>query len=243
MNQLPSQDSAPILLVADAHVKAGTLSEERFRQMLSWLETTRYDIAFLGDVMELWIGLPAYEDALQREFLDWCRRETARRRIYFLEGNHEFFVLKYHRNCFSESAPDTLQVGPELLSHGDSQAASGPHRCFRWWSKSPLAHFLLRFLPGAPAIVRAIKRGFEKKSRTRAWRFPAVQLSSWGQGVFAKTPSCQAILLGHFHRPFQLRCKGNRLLAVLPAWKDHGEVAIFDPLKNTVFFHHWRSLS
>ena len=210
--------------------------------MLSWLETTRYDIVFLGDVMELWIGVPSYEDALQHDFLEWCRREKGRRRIYFLEGNHEFFVLRHHRECFSQSASEMLRVGTMLLSHGDSLATTGGHRCFRWWSKSSLAYLLLRFLPGAPFLVRRIKQVFEKKSLTRSWRFPAERLVAWGQGVF-QASSSETILLGHFHRSFQMHYKGNRLLAVLPAWKDHGEVAIFDPSGNSIRSRHWRSLA
>ena len=72
------QNSSPLLLVADAHVRPDTPAAQEFREFLSWVATTGYDVAFLGDILELWIGLKRYETALSAEFLAWCVREKAR---------------------------------------------------------------------------------------------------------------------------------------------------------------------
>ncbi|MCQ2397339.1 MAG: metallophosphoesterase [Lentisphaeria bacterium] len=231
-----------MVLIADSHVKMGTLGAERFFEMLRWLENTSYDVVFLGDIMELWIGVPSYEDDTQKSFLEWCRREKEHRRIYFLEGNHEFFVLAHHRDCFSEASSDELRIGDVMFAHGDSQIAEASHRRFRWWSKSPLAHFLLRWLPFASSIVRRIKADMERRSLARTHRFPGSELALWCKREFALPNAAQSILVGHFHREFTIRRKDGRLFAVLPAWKDSEEIAVFDPLNNFLDFRIWRSV-
>lgn len=231
-----------IVLVADSHVKAGTPSEGRFFEMLSWLEKTSFDVVFLGDIMELWIGVPSYEDDAQRRFLEWCRREKERRRIYFIEGNHEFFVLAHHGDCFSESSTDELRIGATRFAHGDCQLATSSHRCFRWWTKSALAHFLLKYLPFASSVVRLIKANMEERSRKRTRRFQGEELAFWCKNEFALSNAEQAILLGHFHREFTIRRKDGRLFAVLPAWKDSEEIAVYSPLNNSLVFRNWRSV-
>ena len=231
--------AAPLLLAADLHVLPGGKSEARFREFLEWLATTRYDVAFLGDVMELWIGLPAYECALHREFLEWCRAEKQRRRVYLLEGNHEYFVARHHGDCFTAADGEELEVNGLELRHGDVCAATPQHLRFRWWVKSALAHLLLHF-PGAAAYVRHLKRSLEEKARRRVWRFPQAELSRWATAELEAQPRLAGLVLGHFHQQYWEPRRDGRFFAVLPAWKDHGEVAVWDA--QTLAIRHWRNL-
>ncbi|GEM_PF-358707 len=233
---------SPILVVADAHVKAGTPSRDFFFRMLEWISTTAYDVVFLGDIMELWIGVPSYESEMHRAFVAWCKEEKSRRKIFFLEGNHEYFVLAHHRECFTACGEDDLLVGETVFSHGDYQLAEDAHRRFRWWTKSWLAHFLLKFMPFAPAYVRHLKSKLERKSRERYHRFPGPELNAWGRDKFSQEDTPKAYILGHFHKGLCVKRNDGRLFAVLPAWKEQGEVGLYYPEDNLIFFRNWRSL-
>ena len=242
MPEPTSNERRPLLLIADSHVRSGKNSFGAFFQMLSWIETTNYDVVFLGDIMELWIGLKGYEEEIHKRFLSWCAAEKKHRKIYFLEGNHEYFVLPGHARYFTKAAHDELRIGGLLLTHGDTLAATRAHLRFRWWCKSRLAWFLLRFMPFAKSCVRLIKRKLERRSRMRKKAFPERALSSWSAEQFQSNAPPNAILAGHFHKQFQIKRKDGTLFAVLPAWMDRGEVALYLPDENKIFFHNWHSM-
>jgi UDP-2,3-diacylglucosamine hydrolase len=232
-----------LIVVADSHVLPGTPSEGAFRAFLQWIESTDYDIAFLGDIMELWIGLPQYETPLQQWFAQWCHDQCAHRHIYFVEGNHEYFVLRHHRDCFTASSPDAL-ILPQYglhLEHGDDFAgvASRAHRRFRWWCKSHLAHFLLNWLPGAAAFVRYLKRKLEHSAKIRKYRFEQARLSTEASKAL-RADGVHAVLYGHFHREYLEHRRNSQLFAVLPAWKKAGEIGIYAPQSNTLQIMPWQ---
>ena len=235
--------NCPLLLVADAHVSPDTATEQEFRELLAWVATTHYDIVFLGDVLELWIGLKRYSTSSAVEFLEWCACEKNRRRVFFLEGNHEFFVVRHHRDCFTVADADELSLGQMVLAHGDTAQGDHAHLRFRWWSKSCLAHFLLQWMPGAPAIVRRIKRNFERKSAMRDHRYPQEAVESWGIGCFARHPQAQRIILGHFHCQKEHRLPDGRQITVLPAWKDSGLIGVLNFTDSELTIQNWRDLA
>ncbi|MGN0866560.1 MAG: hypothetical protein ACI4SG_02640 [Oligosphaeraceae bacterium] len=238
------EDSLPWLLVADAHVTEGSPSLSRFQAMLSTLEQWECPLVFLGDIMELWIGLPGFQTPAQAAFLAWCEKESRRRRLLFLEGNHEFFVVSEHGASFSGAGGDFLREDGVYLTHGDQIAATPSHLWFRRWSKGRLARLLLRFLPFSRSIVRLIKSQLEKRGRKRSRFFPSQAIVAWGgTAKEGETVPPRALLMGHFHRPFQHRFPDGTLLAALPAWKDHGDVALYFPRQNRLLFRNWRDLS
>lgn len=229
------------LLIADAHVQSSGISLERFREMLRWIEGTEYDVVFLGDVMDLWVGVPRLQEPHHREFLEWCRREKSRRRILFLEGNHEFFVAAHQGDAFTACAEDGIALGDCLLAHGDMAAAPRGHRIFRWWSKSALAHVLLKWMPFAGCVVDLLKRCLERHGRKRKPFFPAAAFTAWAKALLASTPQRTA-LVGHFHHAFRTPLANNALAAALPAWKNRGEVALYEPKTGALLFQCWRNL-
>lgn len=235
-----------LAIIADSHIVPGTPSETAFRAMLDWLSTTDCDVAFLGDVMELWIGLPRYENSSQRHFLKWCQEQREQRDIYFVEGNHEYFVLRHHRRCFTGSATDSLLL-PRwnvLLTHGDGLPgiASAAHRRFRWWCKSPLAHFLLSWMPWAPAYVRHLKRKLEHAASKRKFHFESTALSQTATRQL-QHDGLRALFYGHFHRGYIEKRRNARLFAVLPAWKEKGEIGLYDPENNRLLIRPWTALA
>ena len=235
--------NCPLLLVADVHVSPGTATEQEFRELLAWVATTHYDIAFLGDVLEFWIGLKRYSTSSAVEFLEWCAHEKNRRRVFFLEGNHEFFVVRHHRDCFTVAELDELSLESVVLAHGDTAQGDHAHLRFRWWSKSRLAHFLLQWMPFAPAIAHRIKRYFERKSAMRDHRYPADEVVRWGTACFERHPSAHRIILGHFHCYQEHFLPDGRQITVLPAWKDAYQVGVLNLANSELVIQNWRDLT
>ncbi len=230
-----------LILIADSHLNENTPSLDEFQNFLEWISSSDHDLCFLGDIMELWIALPKFENAMHRKFLDWCRNEISRRKIYFLEGNHEFFVSARHADCFSAGSRDCLEVGTDLFCHGDLiQRHQLDHLLFRRLSKSRFAFFLLRFLPGAQMLVGMIQAFMRKKSRRYSKHLPLPEIFRWIDGK--KRTGQQNIFLGHFHQAHQEERPDGLRLFCLPAWKEQQQIAIFDPATKHCSFLHWREL-
>ncbi len=235
-----------LIVAADLHVRPGTPGEHAFLEFLEWISETACDVCFLGDVMELWIGVPRFGDALQRRFVEWCRREKGRRRLYFLEGNHEFFVASHFADNFTAAATDTLALdgGAVLLCHGDiCQASNGTHLFLRRLMKSWLAHVLLKWLPGVHRLVQKIQAAFRRHSRQRKHKgyLPQAELKAWAVAMRKPQPALQTVLMGHFHRRMEVDCGQGVRLTVLPAWKEAGEIAFYAPEMKQPVILPWRS--
>ena len=57
MPEPTSNERRPLLLIADSHVRSGKNSFGAFFQMLSWIETTNYDVGdHQSDEVELFIA-------------------------------------------------------------------------------------------------------------------------------------------------------------------------------------------
>jgi UDP-2,3-diacylglucosamine pyrophosphatase LpxH len=231
-----------LILIADSHLSENTSNLAEFTKFLEWISSSAHDVCFLGDIMELWIALPKFENAMHKEFLDWCRKEIHRRKIYLAEGNHEFFVAERHVDCFSGSSQDCLHIGSDLFCHGDLiQRHQLDHLFFRRMSKSRLSFLLLRFLPGARKIVNFILWIMQKKSRRYSTFLPLPEIHRWCDKK--KRLGVQNIFLGHFHQAHQEELAEGIRLFCLPAWKVTQEVAVFDPATRQCSFLHWQELA
>ena len=70
-----------ILIAADVHAGSPDCPYESFFQALESLAATDYDIIFLGDIFDLWIGIDRYETEWHRKFMDWCAVERKKRTV------------------------------------------------------------------------------------------------------------------------------------------------------------------
>ena len=57
-----------MILIADAHT--GKANVGAFFEMLEAIADTGETVVFLGDIFDLWIGLPRYETDQHRRFLE-----------------------------------------------------------------------------------------------------------------------------------------------------------------------------
>lgn len=228
-----------MLIIADSHVDSGTAGETEFFALLELVSSTSHDVCFAGDIMELWLGVPGYETDLHYRFLDWCRREKSRRKIYFVEGNHEFFVVKHHGDIFAAASQESLRIGKLLICHGDGLPGQNwSHQVFRRLSKSWFAEFLVKWLPGAKALVRCIKRRFEAAARRRALRegsagylYPetVAAIEDWRKVNPGGDDSPTVLLLGHFHCEYLADDGDGVPVCLMPAWRDSRRFVLANP--------------
>ncbi len=229
-----------ILCIADAHILESPGSAGDFFRMLAKVAETDYDIVFLGDIFELWIAFPAYETEIHKQFLAWCRAEKAKRRIGFIEGNHEFYVSSRYADAFTWSTDRSRVIadGRVCLMHGDTiNEEDIGYRLLRIVLRNPLSRFLVWiFGPLAgKALSEKIRLSLKGKNLKHKKNFPEKYIVRLADRLESdQIPLC---LLGHFHQPASIR--GIR---VLPAWQPDGEIGIYDPATEHFTIHPWKQI-
>jgi UDP-2,3-diacylglucosamine hydrolase len=229
-----------MIVIADSHVGEENGNVAEFRETLAKLGKSRDDVVFLGDIFELWIALPAYEQPLHREFMDWCDAEKGRRSVGFIEGNHEFFVAEERAAHFTWCVGGAWRNVPGcLLVHGDRiDRRDRGYRLLRRTSKTPLMKTMLRLAPPlGRALISAAKERLDRKGTKR---MPADQIRAFAEAEFAG--GVKAILAGHFHQYYAYAGPEGCSLHILPAWLDTGIVTRFDPVLKQVRCCHWREM-
>ena len=226
-----------MILIADAHT--GKANVGAFFEMLEAIADTGETVVFLGDIFDLWIGLPRYETDQHRRFLEWCRRERDRRTIGFVEGNHEFFVVRHHANAFTWSNEiEYVDPAGHLFVHGDLiDRRDLGYRLYRAVVKNALAHVYLRAGPAAPALVRWIKRSLEREVCSKP--VPRIPMDRFAAHCSAR--GVRRVFCGHFHPDVDAREVLDRCVVIVPAWNTGGYIARLAP-DGSVRVGPWPSL-
>ena len=73
-----------MIIITDAHISKARGNHAIFFKMLESLEKNNQDLIFLGDIFDLWVALPRYEEEIHRDFIAWCRRpeKPSQHRLY-----------------------------------------------------------------------------------------------------------------------------------------------------------------
>jgi VanZ family protein/UDP-2,3-diacylglucosamine pyrophosphatase LpxH len=189
-------DSAKdLILVADPHWN---------RELTGLEETTarfpKADWLFLGDVFDVWVGLPGMETEPQRTFLEWVSRRRAEGRwVGLWLGNREYF-LDGHAGRFDlmgEGIGGQLEGEALTWEHGDLvNSADHQYRLWDLISRSGPFWLLFRVLPGG--MARKVSIWLEQKLRTTnagyKLTFPREAFR-----VAAVSHPDTTFLTGHFH--------------------------------------------
>ncbi len=229
-----------IFLVADAHLEDGQELDGEFSAMLEALSRTDYDVVFLGDIMDLWIAKPRYEKGCCQAFVRWCREESARRKVYFVEGNHEFFVASRHREAFTEATAGSLRLGDTLFVHGHLIQGK-PWSFNRWFiplCKSWLGSLVLTLMPCGQAFARRVKRSLGNRHPTPV--LPEEEVRRWAEPLAAKG-GLHELFLGHFHKGGSFAV-GELECHALPPWKQGGMAALYAHDTHSVTVGNWKEL-
>ena len=215
----PNDHRDPLVMIADAHISRNQGNVGAFFEMLTALEGGPGDVVFLGDIFDLWIALPRYENEVHRTFLSWCHRQKRHRHIGFVEGNHEFFPAQRHAVAFTwcTHLPWWMDAEGNLFCHGDRiNRHDRNYRLFRKITKNPFAKAFAQGLPPGPRLVRHLRRRLKKTRRVFHKTLPRDQLQAFAEARFAE--GAARIFLGHFHQTFHYRGQHGGELDTLPDW-------------------------
>ncbi|MBO1317157.1 metallophosphoesterase [Acanthopleuribacter pedis] len=218
-----------MIFVTDAHVAPQLGNVEPFFAMLDHLAKSDEDLVFMGDIFDLWIGHARYEGAEHRRFLAWCRDQKQRRRIGFVEGNHEFYVVRRHRECFTwsdEAALARRDLGL-LIVHGDLiNRADTQYLRWRKLSKSWGMRWFIRLLPFGGRLVQRLKKNLKNTNKEFRLGLPKEALAAYADEQL--DGKVRRIVVGHFHAAHRVQV-GEGVLDVLPDWYATGQIAVFRP--------------
>ena len=215
-------------MIADAHLTCGKPEDDFFR-MLDAAARLPGDVGiiFLGDVFDLWIALRGYENDEHRRFLDWCRREKAKRNVIFLEGNHEFFVAKTYRDAFTYAGEDSYQDGVLQWLHGDRINKEDHGYAFlRFMIRNRLMRWFLRLIGPTfgPSFAHYVRERLRTTNQAYKHDFPEPHALRY----LASCPPDSVVFAGHFHDRVTKTADGRKL-EVLPAYANASKLAYYDP--------------
>ena len=216
------------LMIADAHLSCIGPEDEFFR-MLDSVSRLPGDIGiiFLGDIFDLWIALPGYENDDHRRVLEWCRREKANREVVFLEGNHEIYVAKKYADYFTFAGEDRFQDGLLQWLHGDRiNTKDNGYKFLRFVLRNPFMRGFL-WLAGPTfglSFAHYVRERLRTTNQAHKMFFPEPHALSF----LASCPPDSIVFVGHFHDRLT-RTSDGRILEVLPAYANASELAYYDP--------------
>jgi UDP-2,3-diacylglucosamine pyrophosphatase LpxH len=210
--------SRPLILVADPHWD---------EELTGLQEATRRfpeaDWLFLGDIFEVWVGLPGLETEAQRSFLWWVReRRDARRWVGLWTGNRDFFLDRHAAlfDLLGEGTGGELPAERLAFEHGDLvNAADRRYRLWNLVSRSALTWVLIGLMPACLArrLARKLERSMRGSNAVYRQDFPREAFEA-----AAREANGSAFLTGHFHRREEI---GNGL--ALP-WANDGAFVLWN---------------
>ncbi len=232
-----------MILVSDSHVSVANGNVEPFFKMLARLGQTKQDLVFLGDIFDLWIALPRYQERIQTKFLEWCAMNRADRSIGFVEGNHEFYVAEESGHCFSWCTADSWvdEQANVMLVHGDQiNRADKKYLRFRRLTKNGLVKNFARAVPFGPSLANVLKKRLKKTNRAFRIGLPRKSVDAFAEAMFST--GVRRVFVGHFHQEYRYRSGNRQALHVLPDWFATQMVSVYDPQKETLESLHWEKL-
>lgn len=233
-----------MIIVADAHINEADGNYASFCKMLKRLGDSAQDIVFLGDIFDLWLALPRYENDIHRQFLQWCRNQKTHRNIGFIEGNHEFFLAeeRYENFTWCSQDPWMLDGRGNLFVHGDSiNQSDKKYLLLRKLMKNRITKSIFRHLPFGPQIAPMLKRKLEKTNPTFRKQLPEDEIRDFAETQFSN--GVQTIFVGHFHQNYDYQNSASRKLYVLPDWYSTHKVTLFEPGSSKITSLHWKQLN
>jgi UDP-2,3-diacylglucosamine pyrophosphatase LpxH len=196
-----------ILIIADSHFTEHQPEAAVFHSLLETISGTGDDVLFIGDFFDLWIACPGYESGIHREFLEWCRKEILRRKIWFVEGNHEFFIRKnrseYFTEVFTEEA--LLDGGKFYAIHGDMiNYHDHAYSLLRAVLRNPLSYFVMRlfgYTGFGTSFSGKVRKDLRKTNQVQKHYYPRAELLELDKKLRAR--GVEHAVVGHFHRDGQ----------------------------------------
>ncbi|HEX9082662.1 MAG TPA: VanZ family protein [Holophagaceae bacterium] len=184
-----------LLLVADPHWGAGLTGLEA-----ATAAHPEADWLFLGDVFDVWVGLPGMETEAQQAFLAWVdARRAAGRWVGLWLGNREYFLDRHAArfDLMGEGLGGALPAEALAWEHGDLvNTADRQYRLWNLISRSGPFWLAFRLMPAA--LARRVSTGLERKMRTTNAAYKLAFPRAAFRAAAAEHPRT-TFLTGHFH--------------------------------------------
>jgi UDP-2,3-diacylglucosamine pyrophosphatase LpxH len=232
-----------MIIITDAHVSKARGNHAAFFKMLEAIESTEHDLIFLGDIFELWIALPRYEEDIHLKFIAWCLEQKNSRAIGFLEGNHEYYLASQRAQAFTWCSNDAWwqDDAGTLFVHGDQvNRKDRNYLAFKKLIKNRISNFILRRLPFGPKIAESIKKRLKKTNIEFRLKIPRDEIKFFADNKFAE--GVDTIFVGHFHQEYCYRNQESKKLYVLPDWLGTQKVTLYQKNPKKISTKHWREL-
>lgn len=229
-----------MILISDSHVDDIRGNDAEFFEMLDAFSRTDDDIVFLGDIFDLWIGFPRYEKTIHRRFLSWCREQLSRRVVGFVEGNHEYFVVRERGSFFTWSTDGCYirDSAGNCFVHGDQiNTKDTNYLRFRKLAKNGVTRRIVRAMPFGPAIGVALKHTFKHTNLDFRKFLPETEIRLFAKNRFEKQAG--NIFMGHFHQRYRLEQSSGKNLYIIPSWAVDGEVGLIREGRGFAYVH-WK---
>jgi UDP-2,3-diacylglucosamine hydrolase len=218
------------VFLSDSHLNQDDRNSQAFLSLADAAAAGNVTLFLLGDVFDLWFGSPGLTFGFQRPIIDHLRElRRAGLRLYYVEGNRDFFVKKDHEGTTFDAVSEgemRAAVGEKrlYLAHGDTvNRADFAYRFWKGISKSRIAYGGVARLPSSVILPMAdwIERKLKRSNRRYKGSFPEREAREFSLRLFRQ--GMDFVVLGHFHQEKLMRFAqegGSKVLAVLPSWKE-----------------------
>ena len=232
-----------MIIITDAHISKAKGNQATFFKMLEALERNNQDLIFLGDIFDLWVALPRYEEDIHLEFIAWCRKQKNHRAIGYMEGNHEYYLANERASDFTWCSQKSWRrdAAGVLFVHGDQiNRKDINYLGFRKLAKNKVSKSIIRHMPLGPQVAQLIKQGLRKTNTKFRLQLPETEIEDFAQARFAE--GAKIIFVGHFHRQYLYRNRDLKELHVLPDWFSTQKVTVYHRDLKEIRFIHWKEL-
>ena len=233
-----------MIIITDSHVSKAQGNHIAFFNMLDALEKNNQDLIFLGDIFDLWIALPRYEEDIHHSFLSWCQNQKNHRTIGYMEGNHEFYLAEERSQAFTWCSKDSWWRDDEnaLFVHGDRiNRKDKNYLSFRKLTKNRIVKFIIRSLPLSPGLFEAFKRGLKKTNMKFRKHLPRGEIKHFAESRFSE--GVDTIFAGHFHREYLYCNHESKKMYLLPDWLSTQKVTFYSRSQKKITFIHWKEIA
>jgi len=218
------------VFLSDSHLNQDDRNSQAFLSLADAAAAGNVTLFLLGDMFDLWFGSPGLTFGFQRPIIDHLRElRRAGLRLYYVEGNRDFFVKKDHEGTTFDAVSEgemRAAVGEKrlYLTHGDTvNRADFAYRFWKGISKSRIAYGGVARLPSSVILPMAdwIERKLKRSNRRYKGSFPEREAREFSLRLFRE--GVDFVVLGHFHQEKLTRFAqegGSKVLAVLPSWKE-----------------------
>lgn len=187
--------AVPLILVADPHWGGELTGLQE-----ATLGNPRADWLFLGDIFDVWVGIPGMESPRQEAFLAWVdERRRQGRWVGFWLGNREYFLdgLSGRFDLMGEGIGGALPAETLAWEHGDLiNPADWRYRLWNLVSRSGVMWLVARILPRAWArsLAGYLERSMRTTNRAYKLAFPREAFRA-----AAAAHAGETFITGHFH--------------------------------------------